>query len=121
MTPQRLIEAKAVDDLYPLYGTLEIVGGGDSKTLLAEKDGALWRGRRSDLLLGRLGIKPGDRIKIGNSEVVLRGLIANEPDRIADGIVLGPRIIMSERCAAGDGPHPAGKPHHLALPGETRQ
>ncbi|MBL8906139.1 MAG: FtsX-like permease family protein [Rhizobiales bacterium] len=90
-----LIEAKAVDDRYPLYGSLEIAGGGDLKAALSQQDG--FHGAVVDeLLLGRLGIKPGDRIKIGTSEVVLRGLIANEPDRISDGIVLGPRIILSD-------------------------
>ncbi len=90
-----LIEAKAVDDLYPLYGTLEITGGGDLKTALAKRDG-FYGAVVDELLLGRLGIKAGDKIKIGTSEVVLRGLIANEPDRISDGIVLGPRIILSD-------------------------
>jgi len=90
-----LIEAKAVDDLYPLYGKLDIEGGGDLKTLLAEENG-VYGAVADELLLGRLEIKPGDRIKIGTSEVVLRGLIASEPDRLADGIVLGPRIILSD-------------------------
>ncbi|MFO0994084.1 MAG: ABC transporter permease [Hyphomicrobiales bacterium] len=90
-----LIEAKAVDDLYPLYGTLAIAGGGDLNTALSKQDG-FYGAVVDELLLGRLGIKPGDKIKIGTSEVVLRGLIANEPDRIADGIILGPRIILSD-------------------------
>jgi putative ABC transport system permease protein len=90
-----LIEAKAVDELYPLYGTLQITGGGDLKTALAKQDG-FYGAVADELLLGRLDIKPGDKIKIGTSEVVLRGLIANEPDRISDGIVLGPRIILSD-------------------------
>ena len=115
-----LIEAKAVDDLYPLYGKLEIAGGGDLKTLLAEQDG-LYGAVADELLLGRLDIKPGDKVKIGNSEVVLRGLIANEPDRISDGIVLGPRIIMSDDALQATGPYTTGKPHHLALSREARQ
>ena len=55
--------------IYPLYGTLEIVGGGDLKTAARSRRWPLWRGRRW-LLLGRLGIKPGDKIKVGNSELV---------------------------------------------------
>lgn len=90
-----LIEAKAVDDLYPLYGTLAIAGGGDLKTAISKQEG-FYGAVVDELLLGRLGIKPGDKIKIGTSEVVLRGLINNEPDRIADGIILGPRIILSD-------------------------
>ena len=116
-----LIEAKAVDDLYPLYGTLEIAGGGDSESAPRRA------GRRStapspmNCCSAVSDIKPGDKIKIGNSEVVLRGLIANEPDRISDGIVLGPRIIMSAAALQATGPHTTGKPHHLALPREARR
>src|SRR5690606_11196991 len=72
-----LIEAKAVDDLYPLYGTLQITDAGDLKTALSKQDG-FYGAVADELLLGRLAIKPGDKIKIGTSEVVLRGLIANE-------------------------------------------
>jgi putative ABC transport system permease protein len=89
-----LIEAKAVDGNYPLYGKLEIEGGGELAPLLARTDGA--HGVVADpLLLGRLGIKIGDKVKVGNSDLMVRGVIAVEPDRIADGIVLGPRLILN--------------------------
>ena len=55
------------------------------------------------LLIGRLGIKPGDRIKLGSIEVAIRGLIATEPDRISDGIVLGPRLLLSEEALRATG------------------
>jgi putative ABC transport system permease protein len=89
-----LIEAKAVDENYPLYGKLELEGGGELSRLLARTDGAY--GVVADpLLLGRLGIRIGDKVKVGNSDLVVRGVIAVEPDRIADGIVLGPRLILN--------------------------
>ncbi len=93
-----LIEAKAVDDLYPLYGSLEIEGSRyaeqlrDAKGILADP-----------LLIGRLGITNGAKVKIGTAEFELRGLIAKEPDRLADGIILGPRVLMSEEALKASG------------------
>ena len=48
-----------------------------------------------NLLLGRLGLKIGDNLKIGTTALKVTGVITTEPDRIADGIVLGPRLLMS--------------------------
>jgi putative ABC transport system permease protein len=90
-----LVEIKAVDDLYPLYGTVELEGGGSLADALVVKGGR--PGIVADpLLLGRLGLAPGAEVKIGSATFDLRGVIAREPDRISDGILLGPRVLMSE-------------------------
>ena len=90
-----LIEAKAVDGNYPLYGTVKLEGGMALADAIATRDGV--RGVAADpLLMGRLGIKPGDRVKLGSIEVEIRALIAQEPDRLSDGIVLGPRLLLTE-------------------------
>jgi putative ABC transport system permease protein len=89
-----LVEVKAADAAYPLYGALTLTNGGDFQAALAEKDGKFGV-VVDELLLGRLSVPEGSLVKIGNTEFVLRGLIAKEPDRLADGIVLGPRVIMS--------------------------
>jgi putative ABC transport system permease protein len=47
------------------------------------------------LLLGRLGVTLGDKIKVGTLDVAIRGIITTEPDRISDGFILGPRLLMS--------------------------
>jgi putative ABC transport system permease protein len=89
-----LIEAKAVDEAYPLYGTVKLSDGMTLADAIATRDGM--PGAAADpLLMGRLGIKPGDRIKLGSIEVEIRALIAQEPDRLSDGIVLGPRLLIS--------------------------
>ena len=97
-----LIEAKAVDANYPLYGTLELEGGMPLVEALAEKDGI--HGAAADpLLMGRLGIKPGDRVKLGSIDIEIRALIRTEPDRISDGIVLGPRLLLTEKALRATG------------------
>jgi putative ABC transport system permease protein len=87
---QTLIELKAVDDNYPLFGRLEGTGGlvqpaelGDSKVLI-------------ETLLGeRLGLKPGDSVVIGSSTFTVADTIASEPDRLGENFGFGPRVLMS--------------------------
>jgi putative ABC transport system permease protein len=93
-----LIEVKAVDTLYPLYGKLELEGvpfdhqHTDDHAILADP-----------LLADRLGIKPGAAVRVGNADYVLKGLIAKEPDRLADGFTLGPRVLMSHAALRASG------------------
>jgi putative ABC transport system permease protein len=91
-----LVEAKSVDANYPLYGNLELSEGGSLAVALEPRGGV--HGAVADpLLMGRLGIKTGGTIKIGSVAIAIRGTIASEPDRISDGIILGPRVLMSQK------------------------
>ena len=97
-----LVEAKAVDANYPLYGKVELDSGMTLADALATRDGI--PGAVADpLLMGRLGLKPGDRVKLGSIEVAIRALIKLEPDRISDGIVLGPRLLVTEETLRATG------------------
>lgn len=86
-----LVEIKAVDDAYPLYGTFALAGGSTLAAELAVNDSIVV----DELLLGRLGVKLGDTLKLGSVALRVGGVITAEPDRIADGIILGPRIVMT--------------------------
>ncbi|MFO1120933.1 MAG: FtsX-like permease family protein [Hyphomicrobiales bacterium] len=97
-----LVEVKAVDSAYPLYGTLGLETGEMAAGSLERRDG-VYGALADPLLMGRLGIKPGDRVRVGTLDVQIRGLIASEPDRISDGIVLGPRLLMSEEALRATG------------------
>ncbi|WP_373505033.1 ABC transporter permease [Aestuariivirga sp.] len=97
-----LVEAKAVDANYPLYGTVDLDNGMTLADALATRDGL--PGAVADpLLMGRLGLKPGDRVKLGSIDVAIRALIKLEPDRISDGIVLGPRLLVTEETLRSTG------------------
>lgn len=92
-----LVELKAVDGAYPLYGNLQLAG--DTTVAAALSQNANIYGVAADpLLLGRLGLKIGDTLKIGTTELKVTGEIAAEPDRISDGLVLGPRLMMSHQA-----------------------
>jgi len=97
-----LVEVKAVDAAYPLYGALALDRGTGLEAALEKRDG-VYGAVADPLLMGRLGIAPGARVKIGDLEIEIRALIVAEPDRISDGIVLGPRILMSEAALQATG------------------
>ena len=87
---QALVQIKAVDDAYPLYGAVEFEGG---KTLSVIRHiGAV---AVEPGLLDQLGVKVGDRIEIGSEAVDIAAVLAKEPDRLAAGVRLGPRVMMS--------------------------
>jgi putative ABC transport system permease protein len=97
-----LVEVKAVDGAYPLFG--KVVSDPDMPlpALLAEKDGAF--GAAVDpALLARLNLKTGDRITIGSATIELRAALIKEPDRLSAGISLGPRVLISEAALGATG------------------
>ena len=93
--PERraLIEIKAVDPLYPLVGQMVLE---PLMPLGAALDCSTACGAAvEDALLIRLGIKPGDSIRIGDADFVVRARIVTEPDRVVGGFTLGPRVMLS--------------------------
>ncbi len=114
-----LVEIKAVDQAYPLYGSLLIDGETASAQVPDDSQSVLV----DPLLLGRLGIKTGDTLKIGSAPLRVAGLIAAEPDRISDGLVLGPRLLMSHAALKATGLVQPGSltthRYRVKLPGET--
>ena len=91
-----LVELKATDENYPLYGTMKL--GQDSKL-----EGNSSEVQVDPLLLARLNLKLGDQIKLGKANFTINATIENEPDRIADGIIFGPRILLSQDALAATG------------------
>ncbi|MDB5558168.1 MAG: glycosyl transferase family 1 [Enterovirga sp.] len=97
-----LVEAKAVDARYPTRGSVQTEPSGALPDLLAEKDGVF--GAVADpVLFDRLGLQPGARITIATGTFELRARLVSEPDKIANGIGFGPRLIMSEAALRASG------------------
>ena len=95
-----LVEIKAVDQAYPLYGNLKLAPA--SADIFSSSNGSF--GVAVDpLLLQRLNLKLGDPLKLGQATVILRATIEEEPDRIANGIIFGPRLIMSHQAMLATG------------------
>jgi putative ABC transport system permease protein len=86
----RMVELKAIQPTFPLYGSLTIEGSQAYSHALLENHGALVRPE----LLAALDVKVGDSINIGTAPFVIRGVIANEPGRNLGGFTLGPRVFV---------------------------
>ncbi len=97
-----LVEVKAVDDAYPLFGAVATDPAMPLATLFAQQGGAFGAAVHA-ALLSRLDLKPGDRITIGNAVVELRAALTGEPDKLAGGIGFGPRVLMSGTALRASG------------------
>lgn len=93
-TESSLIEVKAVDDLYPLFGVLETSTGQTPKELLEKRDGR-WGVVPADAIATRLGVTTGDTINIGSVSYEIRGVTIKEPDSSNAGFQLAPTVIVS--------------------------
>ena len=89
-----LVQLKAVEQAYPLYGTIELKGGGSLADALAKRDG-VWGAVVEEAALKRMNLAPGDRVRVGDVTVEVRGIIAREPDRGLNAFAsLGPRLMI---------------------------
>ena len=97
-----LVEIKAVDAAYPLFGTVGLDPGMQLTTLFA-RNGDAFGAAVDPTLLTRLDLKVGDRITIGAAILELRAALTGEPDKLAGGIGLGPRVLVSEAALQASG------------------
>jgi putative ABC transport system permease protein len=97
-----LIEIKAVDGAYPLYGAVLFEPKQDLQSVLDERDGA-YGAAADSALLARLDLPLGARITIGAASVEIRAQLKAEPDKLAGGIAFGPRVLMSEAALRATG------------------
>jgi putative ABC transport system permease protein len=74
-----LVEIKAVDGAYPLFGTAALDPAMPLTDALAEKSGTF--GAAADpTLLARLDIAPGTKLMVGNAAIEVRAALTTEPD-----------------------------------------
>jgi putative ABC transport system permease protein len=89
-----LVELKAVERAYPLYGRIETAPPAPLAGLLADRGdtgGAVVEAP----LLERLGIAVGDPLVIGSARFTVTGVLVREPDRPIGLVTLGPRVIVA--------------------------
>jgi putative ABC transport system permease protein len=87
-----MIELKGIEPPFPLFGALTLASGDRFDYSLLADDGAVV----APLLLERLRLNMGDRIKIGERVFTIRGTLGSEPG--GGGFRLGPRVFI-ERAA----------------------
>ncbi|WP_072396183.1 FtsX-like permease family protein [Hyphomicrobium sp. CS1GBMeth3] len=87
---QALVEIKAVDGAYPLAGAVDVKGAPFAEAMAAP-DGAV----ADPVLLSQLGLKIGDKMRIGETEATVMATLVSEPDAVADRLTYGPRVFVS--------------------------
>lgn len=91
---QALVELKAVDIAYPLVGAVKLTGSASLASAIAS-DANERRAAVDPVMLERLGIKAGERFRLGEIEVVAAAAISDEPDGLSDRMTFGPRVLVS--------------------------
>jgi putative ABC transport system permease protein len=89
-----LVEIKAVDGAYPLFGEAELDPKQPLDAALAEHDG-VYGAAIDPTLAERFGLKPSDALSVGNAHLIVRATLTSEPDKLAGGIGFGPRLLVS--------------------------
>jgi putative ABC transport system permease protein len=93
-----LVELKGVEPGFPLYGDFRLEDGRRFDFSAVENGGAVV----APLLLERLGLRVGDRVRVGEREFEIRGVTTQEPGS-AGGFRLGPRVFVSRADLEGAG------------------
>jgi putative ABC transport system permease protein len=116
-----LVELRAVDNLYPLFGAVEMTPApgvpDDLKAALAKQaspDGARHWGAVIDRsLLRRLEVAPGALVRVGDIDYRIAGVLEHEPDRTSRAFTLGPTFMVAYDSLADTGlVQPGSLIHH---------
>jgi putative ABC transport system permease protein len=97
-----LIELKAVDGAYPLYGEIGLAPPQNLGDALARRDG-VWGAVVDAAILPRLDVKLGDTIQIGDASFAIRAVLTREPDFGGNMMIFGPRVMVGADGLAASG------------------
>ncbi len=103
----QLVELKAVEANYPLYGRVGVSPARPLAALLAPASscpghpcfGIVVR----ESLLGLLGLDRGAHLTIGRAWFRVRGVLLKEPDSVTGAFSLGPRVMLSRDALVATG------------------
>ena len=87
----RMVELRAVEPGFPHYGELKLANRQRFDYPLLQDFGVLARPE----LLAQLGLRVGDRLRIGTQIFTIRGVIEAEPGRRLGAFSLGPRVFVA--------------------------
>ena len=97
----QLVELKAIDSTYPLYGRLVAEPDLPTAQLLDSIQSGCGRtpcfgALVQESLLIRLNLTVGSELQIGQGNFLITAVLKKEPDKIANGFSLGPRVMISQ-------------------------
>lgn len=99
--PSQIVELKAVESLYPFYGSLQIEPHQPLWELVQLQSSPCsghpcWGAVVQEALLIRMGLTLGQALTIGQATFRITGVVRTEPDRMANAFSLGPRVLISQ-------------------------
>jgi putative ABC transport system permease protein len=97
-----LVEIKAVETSWPSIGHAAL-SPDMSVTMALAKQSGLYGAAVDSALLPRLDIKVGDAFELGGMRLALRAILTSEPDQLASGLGLGPRVLISREALDATG------------------
>ncbi len=97
-----LVELKAVGNSWPRLGDAVLEPAMAPAAALAKSDDR-YGAAVEEALLDRLGLKIGDTFELGAARFEVRAELISEPDRLATGIGLGPRALISQDALRATG------------------
>ncbi len=106
-----LIELRGIDEIYPLFGAVGLDPPGNLRFFLSRSD------EKSDKngvdtsfgavaapdLIARLGLKPGDRFRVGDARFILNAALTAEPDAASGSFALGPHVMIAAAALEATG------------------
>jgi putative ABC transport system permease protein len=117
-----LTQVKAVDDAYPLVGSVALAPDMPLAEALAGRDdlpGAVM----APILIAQMELAMGDTFRLGTQDFVLMAALENEPDSAGDSFALGPRTLVLREALETSGLLASGtlfsSKYRLALPEGT--
>ena len=100
---RQLVELKAVDGAWPLLGAPVLRPPVPLADALAVRDGR-WGVLLQPAVADRLGLKPGDPVRIGSAIFTFRAVLEDEPDRVTGATAaLAPRAVVPMAAMAATG------------------
>lgn len=97
-----LIELRAVDGAYPLYGAVTLDPARPLDGALARRDGT-WGAVAAPDLIARLGLHAGETFRIGDGTFTLRAALIQEPDASGGSFALGPHVMIASAALPATG------------------
>lgn len=91
---QSLVEVKAVDAAYPLFGELKLAPQLSLADTTKNENGVYGAAVSQDFL-NRMGVTLGTKVLLGSETFELRALIESEPDLLSSGFNFAPRFLVS--------------------------
>lgn len=85
-----LADLKIVEPGYPFYGSVQMASGKRFGEVLSAGSIIV-----EQLLLDRMHLRVGDRLRIGSSSLSIRDVLVTEPDQPVSFFALGPRVFIA--------------------------